>query len=52
MKNKIFIIGLCVILLISPSLLAFPTPDEPSLIFSSLEMSDGTFIGTSPFMQY
>lgn len=43
MKNKLFIIGLCVILLSTPTLLAFP--NKPSLVFPSLEMSDGTFIG-------
>jgi len=45
MKNKIFVIGLCTILLFTPTLLAFPTTNERSIVFSSPKMSDGTFIG-------
>jgi len=45
MKKTLFIIGLCAVLLSMPALLAFPTTNNPSPLFSPLEMSDGTFVG-------
>jgi len=45
MKKTLCIIGLCAVLLSMPTLLAFSTTNKPSLLFSPLEMSDGTFAG-------
>lgn len=45
MKKTLIAIGVCVIFLSIPTLLAFPTTNSPSLLFSPLKMSDGTFAG-------
>jgi hypothetical protein len=45
MKKTLFIIGLCAVLLSMPTLLAFPTTQKHSLLFSPLKISDGTFTG-------
>jgi len=45
MKKTLFIIGLCIVLLSMPTILAFPTSNKPSLLFHHQEMSDGTFAG-------
>ena len=45
MKKTLFSIVLCAVLLSMPTLLAFPTTNNPSLLFSPLVMSDGTFAG-------
>ena len=45
MKKILFIIGLCAVLLSMPTILAFPTTNNRSLLFSPSEMSDGTFVG-------
>jgi len=45
MKKKLIIIGLCAVLISMPSLLAFPTTNNPLLIFSPIKMADGTFVG-------
>jgi hypothetical protein len=45
MKKTIFIIGLFVILLTSPTLFAYPSLKESPLDFSSFQMADGTFVG-------
>ena len=45
MKKTLLVIGLCAVLLSMPTLLAFPTTNNPSLLYSSLKMSDGTYAG-------
>jgi hypothetical protein len=45
MKKILFVIGLCVILLSMPTLLASPTPKKTSLLFPPIEDYDGTFVG-------
>ena len=45
MKKTLCIIGLCAVLLLMPTLLAFPTTNNSSPLFSPLKMSDGTFAG-------
>ncbi|KYK34904.1 MAG: hypothetical protein AYK22_04440 [Thermoplasmatales archaeon SG8-52-3] len=45
MKNKLFVIGLCAIIISMPSIIAFPSTDKPLFNFSPLEMADGTFVG-------
>ena len=45
MKKTVCILGLCAVLLLMPSLIAFPTADTSSLRFPPLQMSDGTFAG-------
>jgi hypothetical protein len=45
MKKTLFIIGLCAVFLSMPTLLAFPTTNKPSLLFTPQKMSDGTFAG-------
>jgi len=45
MKKTIFIIGLCAVLLTTPTLPAYPKFKELSFGFSSFMMADGTFVG-------
>ena len=45
MKRTILTITLCVFLLSTPTLLAYPTLKESNQFISSLIMADGTFVG-------
>jgi hypothetical protein len=45
MKKTAYVLGLCAVLLLMPTLLAFPTTNTSSLRFFPLQMSDGTFAG-------
>ena len=45
MKKTVFVIGVCTLLLSMPTLLAFPTLNNPSILPSPLTASDGTFAG-------
>jgi hypothetical protein len=45
MKKTFCAIGLCAMFLLMPTVLAFPTTQNPSLLFSPLAFSDGTFAG-------
>ena len=45
MKKTLLFIGLCIVLLSMPTILAFPTTNESTSFFDELKMSDGTFAG-------
>lgn len=45
MKKTLFMVGLCAVLLSMPTLLASPTTQDHSLLFSPPPVSDGTFAG-------
>jgi len=45
MKKTLLIIGLCIVLLSMPTILAFPTTNKPTPLFNPNKMSDGTFVG-------
>lgn len=45
MKKAFIAIGLCAVFLSMPTLLAFPTAKQSSLLYSPFTLSDGTFAG-------
>ncbi len=45
MKKTVFTVGLCAVLLSMPAILAFPTTNNHSPLFSPHRMSEGTFAG-------
>lgn len=45
MKKTVIALGLCIVLVSMPTLLALPTINRPSQLYAPLKMSDGTFAG-------